>query len=214
MGTNAKRKQGRPHLAHQLNLEAVIETAAVVFAEKGYEGAQLSDIARRADINKSLVNYHFGNKDALWRRVVQHLADKVTDRFREAQRLLKDVEGIQLMRAFTRQIVYAAAEYPEFYKIVFHEMCDPSERTDWMIETVLKPLHQYAVGLKTIVEDEQALVMTVPLPNFVTILIGATNIFFVNQIQMKKQYGVDPFDLAQIEAHADIVVELLFPKAA
>lgn len=212
MDTGNKRKQGRPSLDQQINLNSVIETAIVVFAEKGFEGARLSDIAQRAGINTSLINYHFGTKRALWQRVVQQLADKLTKRFELARAMLKDVEGTQLMRALTRQVVYASAEYPEFYKIVFHEMCDPSDRTEWLIETVLAPVHRYATLLTANVDDNETAFMQAPLPNFVTILIGATNIFFVNAFQMKQLYGIDPFEPAQIEAHADLVVQLLFPN--
>ncbi|CAM4138731.1 TetR/AcrR family transcriptional regulator [Kibdelosporangium persicum] len=37
------------------------------FAEKGYAGARVHEIAARANVNKQLINYYFGGKEGLYR---------------------------------------------------------------------------------------------------------------------------------------------------
>lgn len=57
--------------ASERTREALIEAAAVVFAERGYEGGSVRDITRRADANQAAINYHFGGKEGLYREVLR-----------------------------------------------------------------------------------------------------------------------------------------------
>ncbi len=50
----------------QETTQALLEAAIFCFAEKGFEGASIRDIAQRAGRHVSLIGYHFGNKDGLY----------------------------------------------------------------------------------------------------------------------------------------------------
>lgn len=47
----------------------LLEAARDVFAEKGFAGARVQDIADRAGVNKQLIAYHFGGKEGLYREL-------------------------------------------------------------------------------------------------------------------------------------------------
>lgn len=51
--------------------DKILEAANNLFAEKGYSGTSIRDIAKYADVNLSAVNYHFTNKDNLYAEVFQ-----------------------------------------------------------------------------------------------------------------------------------------------
>lgn len=44
----------------------LIDAAITLFAEKGYEGTSVRDLATAAGVNVAAVSYHFGSKDALY----------------------------------------------------------------------------------------------------------------------------------------------------
>lgn len=44
----------------------LIDAAIVLFADKGYEGTSVRDLAKTARVNVAAVSYHFGSKDALY----------------------------------------------------------------------------------------------------------------------------------------------------
>lgn len=46
-----------------------MEAANRLFAQKGYEGASIRDIAGAADVNVAAVNYHFNSKQCLYHEV-------------------------------------------------------------------------------------------------------------------------------------------------
>lgn len=50
----------------------ILETASRIFAERGYRAVRLKDIVEAARVNGAAVNYHFGNKEQLYREVVRH----------------------------------------------------------------------------------------------------------------------------------------------
>jgi len=49
----------------------ILIAAKSEFAEKGYDGAKTSFIAKRAGVNKALVYYHFSSKEILYKKVFQ-----------------------------------------------------------------------------------------------------------------------------------------------
>jgi len=50
--------------------QRIVDAAAEVFAERGYGGAGVDEIARRAGVNKAMLYYHVGDKAALFGEVV------------------------------------------------------------------------------------------------------------------------------------------------
>jgi TetR/AcrR family transcriptional regulator len=57
--------------------ERILAAALKEFAAKGYAGARVDVIARRADINKRMLYHYFGNKEKLFRAV---LRQKIAER--------------------------------------------------------------------------------------------------------------------------------------
>jgi len=56
---------------------AVFEAAATAFAEHGFDGVSVDDIAQIAQVNKAMIYYHFADKLALYRAVVGDMLDSV-----------------------------------------------------------------------------------------------------------------------------------------
>ncbi len=57
--------------------EAILDVGLHVFAERGFAGAQLEDIARRADVTRGAFYHHFTNKADLYLAILQERWDTV-----------------------------------------------------------------------------------------------------------------------------------------
>ncbi len=68
----------------------ILDTAEVLFAERGYSATSLRDITAEAGVNLAAVNYHFGSKEALLAAVFERRVVPVND---ERLRLLDLVEA-------------------------------------------------------------------------------------------------------------------------
>ena len=63
--------------------EALLEAAEAIFAEQGFSGARVDQIAQRSGYNKSLIFMHFSDKLGLYHRVLHRIRDTSDDAFRE-----------------------------------------------------------------------------------------------------------------------------------
>lgn len=66
--------------------EQLIGVAREVFAERGYAGATIAEIAERAGVSKPVIYQHFGGKERLYAVVVGREVDTLTGRITTALR--------------------------------------------------------------------------------------------------------------------------------
>ncbi|MCB9371784.1 MAG: TetR/AcrR family transcriptional regulator [Microthrixaceae bacterium] len=91
--------------------DAIIETAARVFREKGYETATLGEIAEELGITRSAVLHHFTSKETLLLEVVDPIVtalDALLDRREAAGRLTA-----RTRRPFLVELVDIICDHPD-----------------------------------------------------------------------------------------------------
>ena len=64
-------RQAKPVAGADSARDRLLESATQEFAEKGFAGARVNDIAAAASINKQLVYHYFGSKDNLYSAVLE-----------------------------------------------------------------------------------------------------------------------------------------------
>lgn len=79
--------------------ERLISAATAVFAEKGFDGATVKEIAKRAGVNISLISYHFNGKEGLFRTCLERFGN---ERLKDAEKILTTPENADDLRAKLR----------------------------------------------------------------------------------------------------------------
>jgi AcrR family transcriptional regulator len=93
--------------------ERILDAAEALFAEHGYDGVTLRQIARRAGVDVALANYHFGKKLDLFQAVFERRAAPLNEARREALRSSQKSAGKrgpsveQIIEAFLRPLELA-----------------------------------------------------------------------------------------------------------
>jgi AcrR family transcriptional regulator len=64
--------------------ERLLDAALCEFSEKGYHGARVNEIARRAGANKQRIYAYFGSKDKLYAQVTRRAFEALSERDRQA----------------------------------------------------------------------------------------------------------------------------------
>lgn len=82
MGQNGKAAAGEPREAERRR--TILRAAIDVFAEKGYHGCRIADVAQQAGVAYGLVYHYFKNKDELLRSVFEVGWSGFVARIREA----------------------------------------------------------------------------------------------------------------------------------
>jgi AcrR family transcriptional regulator len=60
--------------------DAILAAAALEFAERGFGGARVDRIARRAKVNKAMLYYHFKSKERLYRALLRRMFSLAAER--------------------------------------------------------------------------------------------------------------------------------------
>lgn len=59
--------------------DKLLEAALSAFAEMGFHGATIRDIAQRAGVSQGLISHHFGDKERLWTIVGERVSEDFLD---------------------------------------------------------------------------------------------------------------------------------------
>jgi TetR/AcrR family transcriptional regulator len=98
---------------------ALLSTAISEFAEKGFAGARVDEIANRAGVNKQLLYHHFGNKDDLYRIALETIYSHIREN--EKALHLADLTPIEAMQTLVGYSFDYLVDHPEFIKLVSDE---------------------------------------------------------------------------------------------
>jgi AcrR family transcriptional regulator len=77
---------------------AILEAAATVFAERGYEAATIADILVRADVTKGALYFHFPSKEDLARGVIAYAV--TTDGVPEQPCKMQELVDVSMVLAY------------------------------------------------------------------------------------------------------------------
>ncbi|MDW3647578.1 MAG: TetR/AcrR family transcriptional regulator [Bacteroidia bacterium] len=204
-----KRKPGRPSEKQGVNLDGILRTALKSFAKNGFRGVSLNSLAKEVGVADSNLHYHFGSKEELWKSALNLIGGEIIKELDNLSRLIKDLDGIQQMKLFNKQIVYVSARYPEFQQIVVQEVFSKSDRSKWLIENLLGKIYHYMDTVR-VEEQKKGRIKEIPSPNMTSFVIGSITTLFSRSYQMETLYNLNPFDEKEVERHADIINDLLF----
>jgi TetR/AcrR family transcriptional regulator len=123
-------KRGRMHDAEGTR-EAILNAAEIVFAEHGFDGARVDDIAEKAGYNKSLIFQYFDDKLGLYAAVVRRADDQTRVMQDKALKALRDEAAAHspsqlrdLMGAYVGQYFDYLIEHPQVMRIFNWEMAE------------------------------------------------------------------------------------------
>ncbi len=124
--------------------------AAELFAERGFHGTTIRDIAQRAQVNVAAGNYHYGSKKALYLEVLRAQFAAVRAELRRRGVTRPEAELARLTPAALATVLQARVKTmldlllgPPLGlhgTLMQREMCDPSEALPVIVEEFIQPM--------------------------------------------------------------------------
>jgi AcrR family transcriptional regulator len=118
----------RPKAADSASRARILRAAAAEFAARGYAGANMDRIARTARLNKAMIYYHFANKAALYREILNDMFGAVRERVIAAARSADPAP--EKIRQYIVAIAGEAEARPHFPPIWLREIAEGGEHID------------------------------------------------------------------------------------
>lgn len=118
---------------------AIINAARTCFVEKGFAGTSISAIAKKAQINQSLIYHHFGNKHDLWIAVkINILEDYHNSQNRNWDKLLTLTNCEEFISEFIHYRFGFFDQHPDALRIIEWQYLepDPFELAAYTPETI------------------------------------------------------------------------------
>ncbi|PTS90997.1 hypothetical protein DBR17_00315 [Sphingomonas sp. HMWF008] len=184
----------------------ILKAARKAFAEVGFVGANLREIAQDADTTHAMIRYHFGTKDELWREAVREMFEALSVVIDGARQQAKDL-GLDLReryRCVTLAHARYCAQHPEHARITIMESISGSERFDWMVKEFVTPAH--TTGKYEF--DELVAHGVLPAINFASYVyayVGMLQLPFVLAREAKVAMDFDFLDPASVDGHAEAI---------
>jgi AcrR family transcriptional regulator len=183
----------------------LLDAAAKIFSEQGYDGVSIRDLETSADVQRGLLAYHFGDKESLWKaatdRVFGILQEEVSGRFE----IMRDLPPRERLAALVRFYVRFSASHPEFSRLLTQEARQDSWRNDYLIDTYIRDLTRNLRG-------PVAEVLGLGEAEFIHwfyMLAGASSLIFSHAPECRVLFKTEPLQESVVEAHADLMVKMM-----
>ncbi|MCB9536152.1 MAG: TetR/AcrR family transcriptional regulator [Myxococcales bacterium] len=102
--------------------DRVLHAAARLFAQQGYSGTGMRQLAAEAGVSLSMINYYFGSKAAVLEQLVTGLHEVYFETIRSAFESADTIE--EKIRAYVRAAVEVARTRPHELRCAFTELPD------------------------------------------------------------------------------------------
>jgi AcrR family transcriptional regulator len=181
--------------------KAILAAAEQEFGDKGYAGARVTAIARRAGVTHAMLNYYFGGKAKLYHRVIERnfapFAEVLATRMPTGERLaLRDIVGDAL------DVLW---QHPIFVQLMLWEMVSKQRRS-------LRATEKFVALVESVIAGLPASSKHMDARDLYVTLLGALVAYFFRDPVVERLFGVQRFreiDRARRRAHLVQVVDRL-----
>ncbi|MCC6763965.1 MAG: CerR family C-terminal domain-containing protein [Deltaproteobacteria bacterium] len=135
--------------ASRATSDRLLDAAVELFAQRGFHGTSIRDIAERAGVNVAASHYHFGSKEGLYLAVLRaqfaevraELARRGATRPAAALRTASRRELVRLFEArVTAMLEFLIGPPPSAHgQLMLREMCDPTDALPIIVAEFVEP---------------------------------------------------------------------------
>lgn len=202
-----RRRPGRPQKDAGIDtVGAILDAALDEFATFGFEGARISEIARKAGVANPLIHYHFETKERLFHEVVDRVFAEMREQLSADARDLRDLAPLDFAKVFLRRYVRFVARRPALARLVLVEAYKNDERARWLLDTHLDPMRDYVLRA---IERAQEMGLLRPIPAEILLAMGngGMNLFF-NEAKIAASMKGTVIGDREIDEFADHLLDL------
>jgi AcrR family transcriptional regulator len=175
----------------------IINHAIELFAEKGFEGSSIRDLAARAGVNVAMVNYYFGSKEKLFESMVE-------DRASYTRGLLDEIANntsytdIDKMDRIIDAYINKLFSNRKFHRVMHQEMM--LSQRESLQQGIVNVIYPNSVIIKSVIEAgiKKGTFRKVDVPLVIATMVGTINQVLLSKSLcnrlLNKETGYVPYD--------------------
>lgn len=172
-------------------LERILDAATEEFGRKGFSGAKVEAIARRAEVNKAGLYYHVGNKEKLYEAVLLRLFGQVAGTLEQAAPAAADPQAG--FAALTRAMADLFVRLPMLPRIMAMEMASGGATMPDAAMAEFRRIFQVTQSL--LARGREAGVLRPAEPVFVHLTLVGTLVIYALSAPLRQRFGAAAKDL-------------------
>jgi TetR/AcrR family transcriptional regulator, regulator of cefoperazone and chloramphenicol sensitivity len=121
----------------------LLNAAGEVFAAVGFRAATVREICERAGANIAAVNYHFGDKERLYRAVLQETYQTAVQKYPADYGLRENATAEDRLHAFVHSLllrIFSDGPSARHGKLMAREMMEPTGALDEVVREDIRPM--------------------------------------------------------------------------
>ena len=101
--------------------ETILKVSEEIFATKGFDGARVDEIAKKANVNKALIYYYFKSKEDLLDKIIKNRIDEIIKFSEIAKREALNLKPGETEMYVSEKVIKLIHEHRNFIKVVLSE---------------------------------------------------------------------------------------------
>lgn len=177
-----------------LTAQQVMDTAVEFFAEKGFRGASLDEVAERLGVTRQALYYYFPRKHDLLLAICDDLISYLQEVVQEARQ--SSDEPVERLRAMVEAYVYGVASRPTYSAVVTRDFTFLPPKEERRVRVLRREItEQFLEAMEEAISAGAA--KDVPPTVSVSLILGSANWVYR---WFRPSAAMSPRDLARMAA--------------
>ena len=164
-------------------VEKILTAARAVFAENGYSGTHMSEIALRAGVNKATLYYQIGDKDTLYANVIHQVIGNIAQNIAQAVANANGPE--EKIHVYINTIVEAVDKNPEIPSIMMREVASGGATMPRVVLEDIASILTIVAGVLEEGRKKRVFIETVPF--LIHMMVMGTILFYKKTLLIKER---------------------------
>src|SRR5450755_2631636 len=169
----------------------LLDTAEMLFSQKGFDGTSVRDIAEAAGINTAMISYYFGSKEKLMEEIFErkslNIKEKVDD-------LLKDdsLDPLEKMYSLVDMYIEGILQRKTFHRILLCEqIINQNPSIIQMVEKMKTRNSENVNELIRLGQKKGLFKKNIDIPMLTNTLVGTVSYMLINLEFYKKYHHME-----------------------
>ena len=171
----------------------IMEAAEKLFAEKGFDGTSVRDVAKEAGVNLAMISYYFGSKEKLMESLFKYRSQYITLQL-ESMLQNKELSSLEKVYLLIDNYIEKIMKQQCFHKIMAREQMMHLNGSTTKLLHEMKKTNQELIQ-QLIIEGQKRgeFKKKVDIPLMMTTLIGTASHLVTTQHFYRKINGLESF---------------------